>query len=199
MRSQPVRWTTLILAAAFAAVTMLVSLATPSSLSALIATASAQPCQDVEVVFARGQDEPPGMGMIGDAFVNVLRRQKPVSKSQRTRLIILPRTRTSPRASPTCPVTSNRWRPTAPNTKLVVGGYSLGGGVTNEVLANRLPPGADQHVAAVVTFGNASRLVGATTVARSRSTTARGTTCAIQATRSVRAETRCSHTFSSPT
>jgi cutinase len=33
-----------------------------------------------------------------------------------------------------------------PNTKLVIGGYSLGGGVTNEVLANRLPPEADEHV-----------------------------------------------------
>jgi cutinase len=45
----------------------------------------------------------------------------------------------------------------------VVGGYSLGGAVTNAVLNNSLPPGVDQHIAAVVTFGNASRLVNVAT------------------------------------
>jgi cutinase len=46
-----------------------------------------------------------------------------------------------------------------PNTKIVVGGYSLGAAVTNDVLNNTLPPGADQHIAAVVLIGNASRLL----------------------------------------
>lgn len=46
-----------------------------------------------------------------------------------------------------------------PDTKIVVGGYSLGAAVTNDVLNKTLPPGADQHIAAVVLFGNASRLL----------------------------------------
>ena len=32
-------------------------------------------CPDVEVVFARGTDEPPGVGKVGGAFVDSLRRQ----------------------------------------------------------------------------------------------------------------------------
>ena len=37
--------------------------------------AAAAPCPDVEVVFARGTDEPPGVGRIGQAFVDSLRSQ----------------------------------------------------------------------------------------------------------------------------
>ena len=42
------------------------------SVSAL-PSASAQPCPDVEVVFARGTGEPPGVGPTGQAFVDSLR------------------------------------------------------------------------------------------------------------------------------
>ena len=44
-------------------------------LSPLIAipTASAAPCPDVELVFARGTFEPPGVGVTGQAFVDSLR------------------------------------------------------------------------------------------------------------------------------
>src|SRR5690625_4078700 len=38
-------------------------------------TAAAQPCHGVEVVFARGTDEPPGVGGVGQAFVDALRPQ----------------------------------------------------------------------------------------------------------------------------
>jgi len=41
--------------------------------SAPVWKASAQPCSDVEVVFARGTAEPPGVGGIGQAFVDALR------------------------------------------------------------------------------------------------------------------------------
>jgi cutinase len=50
-----------------------------------------------------------------------------------------------------------------PDTRLVLGGYSLGAAVTDVVLAvpmplfgfkNPLPPGADEHIAAVALFGN---------------------------------------------
>ena len=39
------------------------------------ATAAAAPCPDVEIVFARGTTEPPGVGGIGQAFVDSLRSQ----------------------------------------------------------------------------------------------------------------------------
>src|SRR4051812_23647030 len=37
--------------------------------------ATAEPCPDVEVVFARGTTEPPGVGGVGQAFVDSLRSQ----------------------------------------------------------------------------------------------------------------------------
>src|SRR4051794_17791159 len=44
------------------------------SLSAVMApVADAAPCPDVEVVFARGTTEPPGVGGIGQAFVDSVR------------------------------------------------------------------------------------------------------------------------------
>ena len=52
---------------------------------------------------------------------------------------------------------------------MVLGGYSLGAAVTDVVVAapiaafgftNPLPPGADQHIAAVALFGNGSQWVG---------------------------------------
>src|SRR6201999_3749504 len=46
-----------------------------SPLSAPVPSASAQPCPDVEAVFARGTAEPPGVGGIGQAFVDALRSQ----------------------------------------------------------------------------------------------------------------------------
>ena len=57
-----------------------------------------------------------------------------------------------------------------PNTKLVLGGYSLGAAAADVVVAmnqpgfgyaDPLPPNMDQHVAAVALFGNATqRVVG---------------------------------------
>src|SRR6516164_2052590 len=40
---------------------------------AFVPSASADPCPDVQVVFARGTDEPPGVGPTGQAFVDSLR------------------------------------------------------------------------------------------------------------------------------
>jgi cutinase len=159
--SDPVRWAKLILSAAFAAVALVVSPAIPSSSSVMaIPAASAQPCPEVEVVFARGRDEPPGIGMIGDAFVGALRDR--TGKQIAVYAVNYPAKNADigPGVADMSGHISSMVA-NCPDTRLVVGGYSLGGGVTNEVLANRLPPGADQHIAAVVTFGNASRLVGA--------------------------------------
>jgi cutinase-like protein len=50
-------------------------LTTSAMLSAPIPSASAQPCPDVDVVFARGTSEPPGVGGVGQAFVDAVRSQ----------------------------------------------------------------------------------------------------------------------------
>ena len=42
-------------------------------LGSAIPSATAQPCPDVQVVFARGTGEPPGVGGIGEPFVDQLR------------------------------------------------------------------------------------------------------------------------------
>ena len=64
--------------APLAAALMIVPAATPFPTAALIPAASAA-CPDAEVVFARGREEPPGVGAVGDAFVNSLRAKTPKS------------------------------------------------------------------------------------------------------------------------
>src|SRR5262245_49347593 len=49
--------------------------AVAASVLPVIPVAGADPCPDVEVVFARGTTEPPGPGGIGQAFVDSLRAQ----------------------------------------------------------------------------------------------------------------------------
>src|ERR1700759_3870150 len=49
--------------------------AVPYVAPATVPAASADDCADAEVVFARGTDEPKGMGRVGDAFADALREQ----------------------------------------------------------------------------------------------------------------------------
>lgn len=51
----------------------MVALATPLSLSVGSAAAAPAPCSDVDVMFARGTAEPPGLGGTGTTFVESLR------------------------------------------------------------------------------------------------------------------------------
>lgn len=119
--------------------------------------ASAAPCADVTVLFARGTDETPGLGGVGDAFVGGLR--------DRTGRDIAGSGVTYPAHEDIGPGVSdmtNQLESIAaqcPDTRIIVGGYSLGAGVANRVLNDPLPPGLDDHIAAVVLFGNASRLL----------------------------------------
>jgi cutinase len=50
-----------------------------ASVSAVPQAVAARECPDVEVVFARGTDEPAGIGQVGRAFVNTL---KPLLKGR---------------------------------------------------------------------------------------------------------------------
>jgi cutinase len=139
---------------------MVVGSVGPWLTSAMTSVASAQPCPEAEVIFARGQDEPPGMGMVGDAFVGMLRGR--TGKHIGSYAVNYP-AKNGDIAPGVADMSGHitSMAASCPNTRLIVGGYSLGGAVTNEALANHLPPDADQHIAAVVTFGNASRLVDA--------------------------------------
>ena len=47
----------------------------PILYSTSIPSASAATCPDVDVVFARGTGEPPGVGGVGQSFVDALRTQ----------------------------------------------------------------------------------------------------------------------------
>lgn len=136
-------------------------------LMAPVPTASAASCPDVQLVFARGRLEPPGAGQIGSALLSGLR-------SRASRNIGLYAVNYDADAdvingardmSGHIQYMAN----SCPDTRLVLGGYSLGAAVTDLVLAapgpmfgfdNPLPPGTDQHVAAVALFGNGSQWVG---------------------------------------
>jgi cutinase len=132
------------------------------------AIASAAACPDVEVVFARGRTEPPGAGIVGNAFVSAL-RSKVSGKNLGVYAVRYP-------ADTEVDVGANDMSQhiqyianNCPNTRLVLGGYSLGAAVTDVVLAapgpmfgfdNPLPSGTDGHIAAVALFGNGFQWVG---------------------------------------
>jgi cutinase len=130
--------------------------------------ASADPCPDEQVVFARGTGEPPGVGPTGQAFVDQLRARQP-GKSVDVYPVNYP--------------ASNEWSTglqgitdagahivnmagSCPKTKMVLGGYSQGAAVIGFVTSAQVPDGVDpatvpkplapdiaDHVAAVVLFG----------------------------------------------
>lgn len=147
-------------------------------LSAPIPSASADPCPDVEAVFARGTGEPPGVGVVGQAMIDSLRSQ------------IGPRTldvyAVNYQASSDF---GNRMEfargvldgikdagghvestaASCPNTRIVLGGFSQGAVVAGFVTSAVIPPGIPpalvpppmppdiaDHVAAVALFGKPS-------------------------------------------
>ncbi|EUA40267.1 cutinase family protein [Mycobacterium avium subsp. avium 2285 (R)] len=79
--------------------------------------ASAAPCPDIEVTFARGTAEPPGVGGVGQAFVEALRSQAG-ARSLGVYPVNYPPTTISPPRHPPAPatpaLTSSPWWPTAP-------------------------------------------------------------------------------------
>ncbi len=141
----------------------------------LIASASAASCPDVEVTFARGTGEPPGVGGVGQAFIDSLRSQLggrslgvyPVNYSAGDDF--------APSASAGAGDANAHvvsMVAYCPNTKLVLGGYSLGAMVIDLITIAQAPvvglipqtlsANEADHVAAVATFGNPSdRYLGA--------------------------------------
>jgi cutinase len=133
-----------------------------------IPSASAEPCPDVQVVFARGTGEDPGPGPTGQAFIDNLRGREG-GKSFDGYSVNYP--------------ASDEWSTgldgirdagahvvsmagSCPKTKMVLGGFSQGAAVMGFVTSAQVPDGVDpatvpkplapeiaDHVAAVVLFG----------------------------------------------
>ena len=139
-----------------------------------IPSASAAPCPDVEVVFARGTFEPPGVGGIGQAFVDELRAQPQLGgKSIEVYPVNYPASLNFSTAADGVIDAGNKIREitaNCPTTKMVLGGYSQGAAVIGYVTADTMPvgytpppgitglmpPETASHVAAVTLFGKPS-------------------------------------------
>ncbi len=151
---------------------------TVAATSALLGTAistpsaSADPCPDVEVVFARGTFEAPGVGDTGQTFIDAL-RAKLGGKSVDVYAVNYPASLDFATAADGVVDASNKVRDTAANcknTKMVLGGYSQGAAVIAYTTEDSvpagytLPPGITgpmspdiaNHVAAVALFGKPS-------------------------------------------
>jgi cutinase len=150
-------------------------------LTAPIPGASAQPCPDVDVVFARGTGEPPGVGGVGQAFVDAFRPQVgarsldvyPVNYEASSDFS--DRIQFAQSVVDGIKDASGHIESTAahcPNTRIVLGGYSQGAAVAGFVtsasipegvpadyvafLPKPMPPEVANHVAAVTLFGKPS-------------------------------------------
>jgi cutinase len=131
------------------------------------AVASAAPCPQVELVFARGRLEPPGAGQIGNALVSALRDK--TGKNIGLYAVKYPADTEIDEGANDMSQHIQYMAANCPDTRLVLGGYSLGAAATDVVLAvpinafgfkSPLPAGADQHIAAVALFGNGIAWVG---------------------------------------
>jgi cutinase len=158
---------TIFAALAFAAV-LVGSLAAPAQFSARAAAAN-DSCPNIEVVFARGTFEGPGVGATGQAFVDALNARLP-GNTVDVYAVNYPASLDFGQAADGIVDASSKIETIAascPNTKIVLGGYSQGAAVagyttTDTVpaglalpagITGPMPPAIAAHVAAVVLFG----------------------------------------------
>ena len=168
MASDLVKRSALALAAACVAVIAPVVSTGPA---AGLGVASADDCPDIEVVFARGTSEAPGLGLPGGAFVDSL-RSKVGGRSVGAYAVNYPATYDFLAAANGANDASAHIQymmGACPGTKLVLGGYSQGAAVMDVIAAvpipaigfnNPLPPNTPDFVAALVAFGNPSAKLG---------------------------------------
>jgi len=140
--------------------------------------ASAQPCPDVEIIFARGTAEPPGVGGVGQAFVDAVRAQA-AGKSVEVYPVNYPASSdfgdlmafalTVVEGIRDAGAHLEATAANCPDTRVVLGGYSQGAAVAGFVTSAEIPPGVPpelvpsplpveiaDHVAAVALFGKPS-------------------------------------------
>ncbi|TPG34687.1 cutinase family protein [Mycolicibacterium hodleri] len=143
-----------------------VLLTVPAVTAVGVPTASAA-CPAVEVIFARGRLEPAGAGQVGNSFVSALRSK--TGKNVNLYAVRYPADNQIDVGANDMNARVESTMASCPDTRIVLGGYSLGAAVTDVALAvpfaffgfdNPLPPGADQHIAAVALFGNGSAWAG---------------------------------------
>ena len=151
--------------------------ATSALLSLPLPSATADPCPDVEVVFARGSGEPPGIGSVGGPFADALRGDiggrslgvYPVNYQASTDFGSPDFPRTVVDGIRDAGAHIESMAANCPKTKEVLGGYSQGAALAGYVTSAAVPPGvpADMvprplspeianHVAAVTLFGTPS-------------------------------------------
>ena len=137
----------------------------------VVPSASAADCADAEVIFARGTDEPKGMGAVGDAFADSLRNQA-VGLNIATYGVDYDAGKLQLGSGDGAKDMIKRIKSTTsscPDTKIVLGGYSQGANVVNIVAGNpivgiawgaSLPSSFAGNVAAIATFGNVANRSG---------------------------------------
>lgn len=133
------------------------------------ANAADDSCPSVEVLFARGTFEAPGVGATGQAFVDALNARLP-GKTVDVYAVNYPASLDFGRAADGIVDSSNKIQTIAtscPATKVVLGGYSQGAAVAGYTTADAVPEGfalpdgltgpmpasVASHVSAVVLFG----------------------------------------------
>lgn len=153
----------------FAAVAVAAAIVTGLFAAPPSANAADDSCPAVEVVFARGTFEGPGVGATGQAFVDALNARLP-GKTVDVYGVNYPASLDFGRAADGIVDASNKIQSIAvscPATKIVLGGYSQGAAVAGYTTTDTVPAGFDlpagitgpmppaiaSHVAAVVLFG----------------------------------------------
>jgi cutinase len=133
------------------------------------ANAADDSCPAVEVVFARGTNEAPGVGATGQSFVDALTTRLP-GKTVDVYGVNYPASMNFGQAADGIADASNRIQSiatTCPSTQIVLGGYSQGAALAGYTTMDSVPAGFDlpagitgpmpasvaSHVAAVVLFG----------------------------------------------
>jgi cutinase len=144
------------------------SFAAPAQLSAR-ASAASDLCPAVEVVFARGTNEAPGVGATGQSFVDALNARLP-GKTVDVYAVNYPASLNFGQTADGIVDASSKIQTIAascPSTKIVLGGYSQGAALAGYTTTDTVPAGFDlpagitgpmpaavaPHVAAVVLFG----------------------------------------------
>jgi cutinase len=121
-------------------------------------TASADACSNVAVVFARGTHQEPGLGDVGQSFVDSLTSQVG-GRSVDVYAVNYPANddyhNSATAGSNDASAHIQDTVASCPNTKIVLGGYSQGSTVIDLATTDMPAPVAD-HVAAVALFGEPS-------------------------------------------
>lgn len=131
-----------------------------AALSAPIVTppASADPCSDVAVVYARGTHQEPGLADVGQSFVDSLTSQVG-GRSVGVYAVNYPANddyhNSATAGSNDASAHIQDTVASCPNSKIVLGGYSQGSTVI-DLASQALPAPVADHVAAVALFGEPS-------------------------------------------